>query len=268
MIHMLQSLALLIIKGKIHQILTFLFTVVIAFYLSSCSTAPSRGDVSRAETHHRMGSSYMDNGQYNEAFVEFKKALEFNPDKKETLNYLGYLNMRFKEYDKAVVYFKKAISIDPGYAEAMNNLGVTYAEIGKWDEAIRYFDAALSNPVYETPEMAYANMGYVYYLKGDYINAEKVIKEALMRNNLYPMASYVLGLVYTKLENDDAAIEEFKKAIGLAPDYAEAHMDLAKTYLRSGSRAKALKHFEAVLEHDDNPLRLREASEYISGLKY
>ena len=78
----------------------------------------------------------------------------------------------------------------------------------------------------------------------------------------------MLGLIYTKLDNDDAAIEEFKKAIGQAPGYVEAHMDLAKTYLRSGNKAKALKHFEAVLELDTNPLRLREASDQISRLKY
>jgi Tfp pilus assembly protein PilF len=176
--------------------------------------------------------------------------------------------MRFKKYDEAISYYKKAISIDPDYSEAMNNLGVTYAETGNWDEAVTYFDSALANPMYETPESAYANKGYVLYMKGDYINAERAVKEALIINRLFPMASYVLGLVYTKLDNDDAAIEEFKKAIGLAPDYVEAHMDLAKTYLRSGNKAKALKHFEAVLDLDNNTLRLREALDHISRLKY
>ncbi len=264
----IRAMYLWIIKERVREVISFLCILVIAFHLSSCATSPSRDNINRAKSHNKLGSSYLNNAQYHEAFSEFRKSIKLNPDKKETLNYLGYLSMRFKEYDDAIVYYKKAISIDPDYSEAKNNLGVSYAEIGKWDDAIRYFDAALSNPAYETPEMAYANKGYVLYLKADYINAEKVLKEALMRNRMFPLASYVLGLVYAKLDNDSAAIEEFKKAIGLAPDYAEAHMDLAKTYLRSGSKAKALKHFEAVLEYDDNPLRIREASDNINRLKY
>jgi len=235
---------------------------------SSCASSPSRENFNSFEFHYKLGASYIENGQFNDAFMEFQKAIKLNPRSKETLNYLGYLSTRFKKYDEAISYYKKAISIDPDYSEAMNNLGVTYAETENWDEALTYFDSALSNPMYETPERAFANKGYVLYMKGDYINAERAVKEALIRNRLFPLASYVLGLIYTKLDNDDAAIEEFKKAIGMAPGYVEAHMELAKTYLRSGYRAKALKHFEAVLENDNNPLRLREASDQISRLKY
>ncbi len=246
----------------------FLFSLCCMLLFSACASTPSREKMNRAGSHIKLGSSYIENGQFNKAFSEFQKAIKLNPRSKETLNYLGYLSMRFKKYDEAISYFKEAISIDPEYSEAMNNLGVTYAETENWDEALTYFDSALSNPMYETPELAYANKGYVLYLKGDYNAAETAVKEAFIRNRIFPMASYVLGLIYTKLDNDAAAIEEFKKAIGLAPGYVEAHMELAKTYLRSGNKAKALKHFEAVLENDDNPLRLREASDHISRLKY
>lgn len=253
-------------KNKI--IISFLFSFCCVLLFSSCASTPSRGKMKSAESHINLGASYLDNGQFNDAFMEFEKAIKLNPRSKKTLNYLGYLSMRFKKYDEAIGYYKKAISLDPDYSEAMNNLGVTYAETENWDEALTYFESALSNPRYDTPEMAFANKGYVLYMKGDYSNAERAVKEALVRNRQFPLASYVLGLVYTKLDNDDAAIEEFKKAIGMAPGYAEAHMALAKTYVRSGNKAKALKHFEAVLENDKNPLRLREASDHISRLKY
>ncbi len=256
------------ISDRKGMIIAVLFAVMTPFLISSCSTAPSRDNMDKAESHYKLGSSYLNNSQFNEAMTEFKKALDLNPRKKETLNFLGFLSTRFNKYEEAIIYYKKAISIDPDYSEAMNNLAVTYAETENWDEAVKYFDSALANPMYETPEMAYANKGYVLYMKGDYTNAETTVKEALMINRQLPLASYVLGLVYTKLDNDDAAIEEFKKAIGLAPEYVEAHMELAKTYVRSGNRAKALKHFEAVLEHDNNTLRLREASDHISRLKY
>jgi type IV pilus biogenesis/stability protein PilW len=253
----------------ISNILVYLtVSAYIAITFTSCASAPSKETLGKAESHHKMGISYIENGQYDEALMEFKKAIKLNPRKKETLNYLGFISMHFKKYDEAVTYYKKAISIDPGYSEAMNNLGVTYAETGKWDQAIKYFDDALANPMYRAPETAYANKGYALYMKGDYHNAEISVKEALVRSNRFPLALYVLGLIYTKIGNDEAAIEEFKKAIGLVPDYVEVHMELAKAYLRQGDNAKALKHFEAVLDYDNNPIRLREASENINRLKY
>jgi hypothetical protein len=48
----------------------------------------------------------------------------------------------------------------------------------------------------------------------------------------------------------------------------DVHWELAKAYLKSGKKAKALKHFKVVVEKDINTVRSREASEYIQGLKY
>jgi Tfp pilus assembly protein PilF len=215
-----------------------------------------------------MGSSYLNSGQLNKAFIEFQKAIKLNPKNKETLNYLGYISARFKNYDEAISFYRRAISIDSNYSEAINNLGVIYAEIENWDDAIKHFKAALTNPVYSSPALAYSNMGYAYYKKGDYQNAEKALGEALIRNPVSPRALYISGLVYMALGNEKTAIEEFKKAIGIFPDYVDVHWELAKAYLKSGKKAKALKHFKVVVEKDDNTVRSREASEYIQRLKY
>jgi type IV pilus assembly protein PilF len=242
--------------------------VIFLLMLFSCASAPKAEDVKRAETFNHLGQTYLNDGQVNEAYTEFQKALALNPDNAETLNYLGYISTRFKKYDEAVAYYKRAISLDPNYAEAVHNLGVTYADMEAWDEAIKYFKAALSNPVYSTPAQAYSNLGYAYYRKGDFINAEKSLKDALLRNPVFPMAMYIMGLIYVETNNEKLAIEEFKKAIGIIPDYVDAHWELAKIYLKTGQKARALKHFEVVAEKDSNISRSREAMKYIQELKY
>ena len=236
--------------------------------LLSCASAPTLEDIKKAQNLNTLGYSYLNDGQLNEAYIEFQKALALNPGNKETLNYLGYISTRFKKYDEAISYYKRAISIDPNYAEGVNNLGVTYAEMENWDEAIKYFKAASGNPVYSSPAQAYSNMGYAYYRKGDFVNAENSLRDALLRNPVLPRAMYILGLVYLETNNEKAAIEEFKKAIGIQPDYSDAHWELAKTYLRTGQKARALKHFEVVAEKDDKTERRREALIYIEQLKY
>jgi Tfp pilus assembly protein PilF len=150
----------------------------------------------------------------------------------------------------------------------MNNLGVAYLDIENWDEAIKYFKSALKNALYRTPEKAYSSMGYAYYMKGDYKNAEDALREALIRNPVFPLAMYTLGLVYIKIDDEAAAIKEFKRAIGIMPDYIDAHWELAKTYLSLGEKSKALKHFELVAEKDMNKERSSDALRYIERLKY
>jgi type IV pilus biogenesis/stability protein PilW len=234
---------------------------------SACASTITEEDRSKTEFHNKLGVSYLTNGQLNEAYVEFQKALKLDPDNKDTLKELGYISARFGKYDEAISYYKQAISLDPDYSDALNNLGVVYIDIENWDEAIRNFKAALSNPVYSTPEKAYSSMGYAYYKKGDFVEAKKALEEALIRNPIFSPALYTLGLVHIELDDDKSAIAEFKKVVGIIPGHVDAHWELANAYLRVGDSAKALEHFTIVVENENNTRRSREASEYIDLFK-
>ena len=262
------SLIYLYRRYKTAFIHVFCSLCLILFFSACAINSPNQDSIKKADAHTKLGRSYLNNGQLNEAFIEFQKSIELNPGNKKSLFYLGYISARFKRYDEAISYYKSAVSIDPNYSDAINNLGVTFAEIELWDEAIQQFEAALKNPLYRTPAWAYSNMGFAYYMKGEYIKAENALGEALTRNPLLPRAMYILGLVYTELGNEKAAISEFKKAVGVFPLYMDAHWELANAYLKSGEKAKALKHFSVVAEKDENISRSRKATEFIEGLKY
>lgn len=248
-----------------YMVLCSVFCVLL---FSACATTPGPGSIKNADAHNNLGISYLKRGMLKEAYIEFQRALKLNPKNKEVLNNLGYVNAAYGKYTEAISYYKKAISIDRDYSEAKNNLGVIYLDLEDWDEAIKYFKSALSSPVYSTPEKAYSNMGYAYCKKGEYQNAENSVNEALILDPHFHLARFVLGLIYMEEDNEEAAIGEFKKSIAVMPDYMEAHFELAKTYLKSGKRNKALKHFMYVLEKDENAKRREQASEYIERLKY
>ncbi len=245
-----------------------LFALLFIVLLGSCASTAHMENKRMAEALNKMGYSYLNDGQFNEASIEFQKALALDPKNKETLNYLGYISTRFNEYEEAISYYERAISLDPGYADAINNLGVTYTELGNWDEAIRLFERALSNPLYSTPARTYSNIGYAYYKKGDFGKAKSSLEDALIRNPVFPEAMYILGLIYMATDDRQAAIEEFKKAIGILPDYTDAHWELARAYFSAGKKAQALKHFQVVFEKDTDRERRREASKFIGQLKY
>lgn len=242
-----------------------LLSVLCVLFFSACAT-PTIKDTMKAEAHNKLGLSYLLNGQASEAYVEFQKAIKLNPKNKDTHNYLGHINANWKKYDESIAHYKRAISIDPDYSGAMNNLGVVYLDIKEWDKAISSFSAALENPLYTTPERAYTSMGYAYYMNGNYHEAENAINNALIRNPVYPLANFTLGLVYLKLADDEKAIKEFITAIAISPEYMNAHWELANIYLRTGKNAKALKHLKIVAEKDIE--RGSMAIKQIEKLKY
>ncbi|UCE72590.1 MAG: tetratricopeptide repeat protein [Nitrospiraceae bacterium] len=251
----------------IQNLSTLLWSLIAALFISfvliACSTTPDAQSMARAEAHNKLATSYINNDQLNNAFVELQKSLQLDPQNKETLNSLGYISARFKKYDEAVSYYEKAIALDPQYSFARNNLGVAYLEMGQWDQAIEQFESALVNPTYGTPERAYTNMGYAYYKKGDYLNAESVLKEAETRNPTFILAMYRLGLVYKELGDDAAAIAELDRALKVAPDYLDARWELAQAYLRTGDNEKALLQFEKIAEQASDSQMGLDAQEFI-----
>jgi len=236
---------------------------VLWILFSSCATTPNVEDIKKAEVYYKLGFSYLSKDQLNEAFIEYQRAIKLNPKDKLSLNDLGYISARLKQYNEAISYYKRAISIDPNYSEAMNNLGVTYLEIEDWDEAIKYFKMALRNPLYTTPEKAYANLGYALYRKGEYADAINALKESSQRYPNYPQHFYVLGLVYMKLGNYEAAIDEFEKALNITPEYIDVHLELAHAYLKIGDKEEAFKHFKIVAESSGNNEKRKEALRYL-----
>ena len=135
-----------------------LCSACIVLLFSACATVDTE-NIKQAETHNKMGASFMSEGKINEAYTEFQKAISLDPKNKESLNQLGYLSALFKKYDDAISYYRRAIASDPGYSDAMNNLGVVYLELENWDEAIKSFKTALKNPLYQSPEKALIKHG-------------------------------------------------------------------------------------------------------------
>lgn len=244
-----------------------LFSIFFVLFFFACATTPSVEDIRKAETHYKIGVSYLAKEQPHEAFREFQKAIKLNPKNKGSLNAIGLINIEFKEYEDAIIYFKRAISIDPDYSGAMNNLGVTYVRLQEWDEAIKYFRMALRNPLYVTPERAYSNMGYAFFKKGDYPNAMNTLKKAIARHPDFPRPIYILGLVYMKLGKNKAAVDEFQKAVDIAPGYIDAQWELANAYLRVGDKEKAVRHFKVVAESGSDNEKSKKALEYLELLK-
>ncbi|HKY27119.1 MAG TPA: tetratricopeptide repeat protein, partial [Pyrinomonadaceae bacterium] len=56
-------------------------------------------------------------------------------------------------------------------------------------------------------------------------------------------AHYRLGVAYGHLRRHNEALECFRRAISLRPDYTDAHMNLGVVYLLLNKRAEAIEQY-------------------------
>ncbi|MGB8170861.1 MAG: tetratricopeptide repeat protein [Chthoniobacteraceae bacterium] len=145
---------------------------------------------------------------------DFLKVLELAPGNLPTTINLGLLEYRAKKYDDAEKLLKRVVRSEPESGLGWLILGVIYYDQNKLDAAL----AALAQAVYFEPKDARAHhyLGVTIGRKGWYLGAE----------------------------------DEMRKAIALAPDYPEAHFNLAVFYLQRTPPAVELarRHYQQALD--------------------
>jgi tetratricopeptide (TPR) repeat protein len=73
---------------------------------------------------------------YETAISELKKALSKSPDDADLLNLLAYSQRKLMSFDEAMINYQKALKIDPEHRGANEYLGELYLQLGQPDKAL------------------------------------------------------------------------------------------------------------------------------------
>lgn len=196
------------------------FLLSALFLVVSCASMSKEEKLQRASAHYQLGVSYLNDNNIQPAFVEFQKALEFNPDDKEVLNAIGIIYLiKLEDFPKAIDFFQRALKVDKNYSEAYNNLGIAHEKMGKYNEALGNYKIALSNPLYRYAEKAFNNLGRAYYRIRKYNEAIDAYKEAIKRSSDFHLPYYGLALSFNAVGRYGDAATALKKAIDTDPAY-------------------------------------------------
>ena len=95
-------------------------------------------------------------------------------------------------------------------------------------------------------EEALRNFGEAYIREGDYTKALRKLLEAEKLYSKDPLLQNDLGLVYMAKEKPDMAIDHFKKAVEIKPDYTPAKNNLGTAYLAEKRWDDAIACFEEI----------------------
>lgn len=158
------------------------------------------------ETYFLLGRVYFIKGQLFESLISFNKAIELNPGYKESYYGRG-LTYGFASpiyYPKAILDFQKYIEIDN--LESQKSGQHAY---GAW--------------------AGYNDLAWIYYMSGDFINAEETAKKGLiLGGDDNPWLGNTLGAALVELDRCKEAItylENAKKSLAKisVQDFGEAY---------------------------------------------
>jgi Flp pilus assembly protein TadD/parvulin-like peptidyl-prolyl isomerase len=203
-----------------------------------------------AKARNNLGLAYYDKGMLDEAILECKKAIDINPNDAKAHCGLGLAYYDKGMLDEAILEYKKAIDINPNDAMAHCGLGIAYGEKGMFDEAVLECKKAIDiNP---NDAKARNNLGLAYYDKGMLDEAILEYKKAIDINPNYAKAHCGLGLAYYDKGMLDEAILEYKKAINIDPNLAMAHCGLGIAYGEKGMFDEAVLECKKAIDINPN----------------
>lgn len=238
---------------------TILLLSLLVPILYCCGGQDAKHNAEVAEATRSIGEAYMRQGDYTSAMRELMKAKEMNPEDPFVYNDLGLCYMAKKHMPDAIANFKKAINLKPSYTPARNNLGAAYLAVEEWDAAIETFKEITKDALYATPQYPLSNLGLAYYRKGDLRTALNYYKEALKLQPDFVTALFGTGRTYLAMNQGRLALRYLERAAALAPEVADIQFSLAEAYLLTGQMAQARKSYSTViaLEPQDSELSLK-----------
>ena len=174
-------------------------------------------------------------------------------------HYLKGVELLFKIYlDEAQESLEKAVAIDPSFATAYRYLSLVYhqAENPKArDEALK--KAKEFSERATEKERLFIEATYAALVDNDVIRSLNIFNSIVEKYPKEKRAYFWIGIYYYLRGISDKAIEAYKKALELDPDYGDALNMIAYAYAQREDYNEALAHFEkyaSIYPQDANPL--------------
>ncbi|MGI8813131.1 MAG: tetratricopeptide repeat protein [Pyrinomonadaceae bacterium] len=210
-------------------------------------------DDKNAEAHANLASTYRQLERYPEANAEYKLA-EANGIKNDPDLYSewGYCLGKTNEWDKSTAKLETARSLSPTAIDN-TNAGWGYYNAAQADKAakndaeatarLQKGKTSLETAVKQDPKLdaAYMNLGSTDNALGDHEAAVAALNVALTLHSDWIIALNQLGLGYRGMNNLQAALTQFTRAVSLDGNYVYGLFNLGSTQNATGDKKGAKK---------------------------
>lgn len=176
------------------------------------------------EFYIELADAWLSRGKSSEAIPLYKEAVRRKPDSLAGWLGLGHALETSGQPTEAVEAFRRATQAAPGDALSWRELGQIYVKQAKQAEAVAALEKSLQLDS-EAPEAHYALGLARSQPNGDLGRAEASFREAIRLAPDYPEAHMNLAILLFQGQRAEEAGYHFERALRFRPDYALAHLN-------------------------------------------
>jgi protein O-mannosyl-transferase len=218
-----------------------------------------------AIVHNNLGSALLQDGQIDEAILQFQAAQNVDPRDAAACYNLGNALLQQGHTEDAIAQYRQTLKLNPANATASYNLGNALLQEGHLDEAIVQFREEQKLGVADAG--AFFNLGNALLQAGRVVDAITQYREALKIDAGNAAAHSNLGSALLRDGQVDEAVGEFQEALKIQPDSATFQNNLARVIwafatspdpsMRNGPKAIELAQQANKLTGGKSPVILR-----------
>jgi len=157
---------------------------------------------------------------------EQKSADTFSPFSPEALVEKADIAFEEKEFERALALLNEANAKEPNNNEILFKIAYILQKSGDNNGALKYYKEALV--LDKNNEFIHNSMASIYRENGEFTSAKMHLKDSLEIDGENPITYYNYGNLLVDMEHNEEAIEMYKKAMEINPEFDEAKEELEK----------------------------------------
>ncbi|HEY9786569.1 MAG TPA: tetratricopeptide repeat protein, partial [Candidatus Obscuribacterales bacterium] len=161
---------------------------------------------------------------------------------------LGLIRTALKEYDQAAEAFEKALEISPNALEIGMYCGVSYLLMGNYEIALEKLFQVQAKGLRDAEVDLW--IGQAYLALGRLDEADTHFERAVLQDGNNYLAFDGWGCCFALRERHQEAVERFSHALRLKPDYALAHLHMARSLEELGQSDLSRNEYQAAVQID------------------
>lgn len=184
-------------------------------------------------------------GKFDSSLVTHEQCINLDPNNSSSWNNKGCLLYNVSRDQDAIACFKKALELEPNYTDALASIASCYLRIDDIKQAEKNIQKAIQ--IDKNHFIARQNQVAIELQKNNYEDALELANNLLRIKPDSAELYVILGKIYEKRSDVNAAKKAFEKAISLKSDLVDGMIGLANWYLKEKGAKEAIQYYENCL---------------------